>query len=410
MTVFLIVVVLVAVVSAALSVAPLLFGRSAARARDALDAAVFRDQLAEIDRDLARGTITAAEATGARAEISRRLIAATARAERSGALTPAPRVVSLILAGVVAVGLPVLATVVYVFTGAPGLPDSPFAARTPQQQLMAVQGETPGRPSQAQAEAQRALTAADAPPPETEPGYTDLVARLEALIADRPSDIEGRRLLVTSYLRLQRFAEAWRVQEEIIALEGPRATGDMVARQAEAMVLAADGYVSPEAERVIDRALSLDPATPMARYYDGLRLAQGGQLPQAVDVWRRLRADAPGNAPWRPWLDNMLAEGERLLAARPAAPGPDAAAVAASQDMTPEERMEMIGGMVGRLEARLAEGNGTPEEWFRLINAYAVLGDMAEARRAYGLSQRALTGSEASFVREQALLIGVVEQ
>ncbi len=62
---------------------PLLRGREAVGAddRNAYDRTVFRDQLAELDRDLARGLIGAKEAEAARNEIARRLIAAAAAPE-----------------------------------------------------------------------------------------------------------------------------------------------------------------------------------------------------------------------------------------------------------------------------------------------------------------------------------------
>ena len=72
---------LLTVLSMVLIVRPLLKGRGAPPSRAALDARLYRDQLDEVERDLARGTIGEAEAEGARAEVSRRLLAATAQAE-----------------------------------------------------------------------------------------------------------------------------------------------------------------------------------------------------------------------------------------------------------------------------------------------------------------------------------------
>ena len=53
---------------------PILRRRAAPPAREAYDLAVYRDQLAEVERDLARGVIGAAEAEGARLEIQRRML------------------------------------------------------------------------------------------------------------------------------------------------------------------------------------------------------------------------------------------------------------------------------------------------------------------------------------------------
>src|SRR6185295_11489694 len=53
---------------------PLGRARRAARPAAAPAMAIYRDQLDEVDRDLARGVIADAEAAGARTEIARRLI------------------------------------------------------------------------------------------------------------------------------------------------------------------------------------------------------------------------------------------------------------------------------------------------------------------------------------------------
>jgi cytochrome c-type biogenesis protein CcmH len=72
-------------VVAALLLYPLLRGAKAAADSREGEVAVYRDQLAELDRDSLGGLISAEEAEYARAEIGRRLIAA------SSAVAPAER-------------------------------------------------------------------------------------------------------------------------------------------------------------------------------------------------------------------------------------------------------------------------------------------------------------------------------
>ena len=215
-------------------------------------------------------------------------------------------------------------------------------------------------------------------------------------------------------MRLNRFADAARVFGEIAALLGPRGDAQLFADRAEAMVLAAGGYVSPEAEEIIKKSLAIDQTNPMSRYYAGMALAQRGDAERAIVIWESLSAEATDDDAWGPLVDEMLA---RVRAAsgqsapeRPQGRGPSAADVAAAEAMSQEERAEMIRSMVGTLEARLTDEGGAPEEWVRLIQAYNVLGEPEEARRAYALSQELLSGSEAGFVREQALVMGVVTE
>src|SRR5438477_4519431 len=64
---------------------PLLLRRRSGEAREAYNLAVYRDQLAEIERDLARGLLNAEQAEAARAEIGRRILAL-----QTGAASPHP--------------------------------------------------------------------------------------------------------------------------------------------------------------------------------------------------------------------------------------------------------------------------------------------------------------------------------
>ena len=68
-------------------VRPLLRGAEAPPDSGAFDRAVYRDQLAEIDRDIARGVLSDAEAAAARLEVQRRLLAVpdAAPGRRAGA-------------------------------------------------------------------------------------------------------------------------------------------------------------------------------------------------------------------------------------------------------------------------------------------------------------------------------------
>jgi cytochrome c-type biogenesis protein CcmH len=91
--------------------------------RNAFDRAVFRDQLAELDRDVERSMIGVGEAEAARNEISRRLIAASAAPVKARPLrTP-------FLALLAALIIPAIAMPLYLRTGSPMLPDVPLATR-----------------------------------------------------------------------------------------------------------------------------------------------------------------------------------------------------------------------------------------------------------------------------------------
>src|SRR3984893_10356765 len=96
--------------------------------RGGSEAAVYKDQLAEIDRDLAVGLIGSSEAEAARVEISRRLLAAV---DRQPDLLPASNIrLRRSVAVISLVGLPIVAIALYFPLGSPRLGDFPLAQRT----------------------------------------------------------------------------------------------------------------------------------------------------------------------------------------------------------------------------------------------------------------------------------------
>jgi cytochrome c-type biogenesis protein CcmH len=144
--------------------------------------------------------------------------------------------------------------------------------------------------------------------------------------------------------------------------------------------MAAGGYVRPESETALVRALELDPRHPVGRYYSGLTLMQAGRPDLAHAVFAALVAEGPPDAPWIEPARAGLADAAALAGlAGPGAPGPGAADLDAAADMSPEERQAMIEGMVESLGQRLADEGGPPEDWARLIRSLGVLGRRDEA-------------------------------
>jgi cytochrome c-type biogenesis protein CcmH len=327
---------------------------------------LYKAQLAEIDRDLARGTLAEAEAERMRLEVSRRLLdadkhqgTATVASGRTGLAA----IVILMLGGAIAG---------YVWLGAPGYPDVPLADR-----IAAAEDLRAARPDQATAEAQ-----ANLPPPLTpDAEFAALMDRLRAAVANRPDDLTGLALLAQNEASLGNFAAARTAQEALIAAKGDNATADDHAALAEMMIAMAGGYVSPQAEDALTRALQIDPDHPTARYYAGLMMGQVGRYDLGFRMWQPL-VDAP---PEMPWMQAFLTQ------------MPDMAARAGVEfetplpsDFTPED-------MVAQLSDRLATEGGPAEDWARLITSLLVLGETeraetirVEALQVFGDSEKAM--------------------
>lgn len=399
MTEFLIVAGVGTLLAALVVIWPLARGGARARGRDTADAALYRDQLQELERDVARGTISEAEAEGARTEIARRLIAANRRIEAGDTLAPAPPRLSRLTAIAALVVTSALAAVLYLQVGSPGARDQPLTERRA--------AERAGLPNQAEAERLAAPNLSE--PPALDPKYAQLLQRLEEVVASRPMDIEGHRLLAQNLARAGRWVKARAAYDKLVAIMGENASADDLAGHAEAMIGAVGGgYVSPEAIAALEAALRLDPTHISARYYAGFAMRQGGRLTDAVQLWQSLLDEdlasvQPRGREWQASLEQLIAE-----TTAPPERGPTADDVRNAENMTPEERQAMIEGMVGQLEERLTESSGEPEEWVRLINAYMQLGRPDDARRIFDLSQEKIGEASArSFVRERALVMGL---
>lgn len=408
MTFFWITTGVLALAMAALLVMALLRGQRNTGPAEAFDVQIYRDQLGEVDRDLQRGVISDEDAERLRTEISRRILAADAKVQSTGVAGQQPRALGLSLAVLIGVGVIGGAFGLYMQLGAPGYGDLGLASR-----MEMAEDARENRPSQQDAEGQMPTGAN----PNVQPEYTELVQRLRGAVSERPNDIQGHVLLARSEAALGNYVAAYQAQERVVAIKGDAATGSDYADLADMMVLAAGGYVSPEAERVLETALTRDPENGVAQYYMGLMMAQTGRPDIAFRLWDRLIRVSPADAVWMP---PILAQMEEMafragvpdyqLPRIASLPGPTAEDMEAAGEMSEEERQEMIRGMVANLSDRLATEGGPPEDWARLITSLAVLGDQAQAIAIWNNAQEVFAENPDALeiVRDGARAAGLV--
>ncbi|WP_192249048.1 c-type cytochrome biogenesis protein CcmI [Mesorhizobium silamurunense] len=329
---------------------PLAGGTKGASAAGDHDLEVYRDQLSELDRDMARGLIQPNEAEEARAEIGRRILRLGAGSQLGKEAPRSSRTARLVATAAVLL-VPLVSWGLYGALGSPDLPSQPLTERL-------------------------AKNPADS-------SVDELVARAEAHLAANPSDGKGWDVLAPVYLRLQRFPDAITAYRNAIRLDG-----DSAVRQAglgEAIANAAGGIVTAEAQGAFDAALKLDPANAKASFYLAMGLAQEGRKTEAAAAWRKMLGQLAPDSPWRSAVQQALADTAEppVTAGKPAA-GPDADQVEAAQQMSPQDRQAMIGTMVAGLDDRLKQNPRDEEGWMRLIRSYVVLGKAGQARGALG--------------------------
>ncbi|PCK85135.1 c-type cytochrome biogenesis protein CcmI [Rhizobium sophoriradicis] len=337
--------ILVAVLTAAVAVIllyPLLRGAKAAENSRAGEAAVYRDQLRELDRDLAGGLITAEEADYARAEIGRRLIAVSAGEPG----TPKPARHHRVTEAFVLLILPVLGLCLYMTMGRPGLPSQPLEARL----------ENPGN------------------------DVAVLIAKAERHLAENPDDGKGWDVLAPIYVRTMRVNDAEVAYRNAIRLLGPspiRLDG-----LAETLIAVSEGVVTEEARQALEQSLTLEPNNPRARFYIALSMEQAGRADEARRAFAALAQQSPADAPWLPLVNEHIAKNGGA-AAQPSAPGgPTSEDVAAAENMSAGDRQQMIRGMVESLDAKLSAEPNNFEGWMRLVRSYAVMNDKDRAADA----------------------------
>jgi cytochrome c-type biogenesis protein CcmH len=343
--------ILVAVLTAgvgAVLLYPLLRPAQAVQDDRAGEDAVYRDQLRELDRDLAGGLITPDEAGYARAEIGRRLLAVSAGKSSAGRAVRAQT--HRLTQAFIIVLLPAIGLCLYLAVGDPGLPSQPLSARL----------ENPGN------------------------DMAVLVTKAERHLAEHPDDGRGWDILAPIYFKSERIGDAELAYRNAIRLLG--ASPERLGGLAETLIAASDGVVTADARQVLQQALSLQPDNARTKFYLALALEQDGRQADAKDAFVALAKASPPDAPWLPLVNQHIAKNggtPEVAAANPDAPGnPDANQVAAADNMNAGDRQQMIRGMVDSLDARLRENPDNFEGWMRLIRSYAVLNDKDKAADA----------------------------
>ncbi len=329
--------------------------------RGTIDAALYKAQLDEIDRDEAQSLVAPEDAQAARTEAARRLIAAAETADEPARVSSSRR--AWLVSAAILILVPALSFSLYMVIGHPELPDAPLAARL------------------------------EAPPARMD--LATAIAKIEAHLVQHPEDGRGYEVLAPVYLRVGRTEDGVRAAREALRLLGPSA--ERHALYGEALVTAANGTVTAEAKQSFEAAAAADPLAAKPRFFLGLAAEQEGKKERAKEIWGKLVAGAPQDAPWAQMLRKRIA----ALGGEPEAlQGGAAAKIEALPDAA---RMNVIRGMVEGLAARLAQNGQDLEGWLRLVRSYTVLHEPGKARAALIDAKRNFAGNPDAIARIEAL-------
>jgi cytochrome c-type biogenesis protein CcmH len=351
-------------------------------APEALDAAVYRDQLGEIDSDRARGLIGEEEAEAARVEIARRLLAADSKAHAVEGAKSGGGPARAAMIGV-ALAFPLLALGLYLAYGSPRLPDQPLAVRLQD--------------------------------PASDQNIEALVARVEARLREHPEEGEGWDVIAPVYMGWRRYPDAAEAYAQAVRLLGESAK--RLSGQGQALVLANNGVVTEDARHALERAVELDASLIEPRILLAIAKEQDGQFQAAIEDWRALLGKASSDAPWREMVEKRIAADEARLAGKPVAEtetpapvagaqgqgGPSASDIAAAQTMNPAERQAMIERMVQGLATKLDQDGSDLPGWLKLVRAYSVLDRKDDAQKALARAKSQFSGNTQALQQLDAL-------
>lgn len=383
-------------------IAPLVRGAARVRGSESADVEVFKDQLAEVERDLGRGLINGEEAASARLEIQRRMLAASERSQQEFTVD-GPGLRAALTAGL-AVVVPFIALGTYLALGSPNLPNAPAS------QMARDEGHGNAE-------------------------FNAMIEQLAAKLAATPDDIKGWALLGRSYRQAEKFAEAREAFRKVLAL-GPEGS-DPFSDFGEMATAAASGEVTSEALEAFLAALGRNRDDPRARFYVGMSYAQRGEERTAIAIWRDLTAGAPQDAPWTETVRQQMFQvaqasqimpmnvepvhpldlGGAPLKAPPPAEGATTAVVPPSDpdDVTApnvgalkgqfsDENLQGIQAMVGSLAGRLENNPDDYDGWMMLGRSYLVLKNGEGAKRALDQAMRVKPDELAPKLQSIALL------
>jgi len=243
--------------------------------RDAVNVAVYRDQLRELEADLRAGTLAADQHEKARREIEARLLADV---DKGGAPARSPRHTRA-AALALALAVPICALAVYVTVGNP-------RAILPQ----TAEGANPHGLSAQQFEA--------------------LVSRLAERLKDNPEDAEGWMMLGRSYAALGRFVES----SEAYAKAAARMPRDaqLLADYADALAMAQGRTLQGEPEKILLRALTIDPDNVKALLLAGTAAFNRSDGAAAVRHWERVLELLPAESDMIQRVQASIAEARSL--------------------------------------------------------------------------------------------------
>lgn len=291
---------------------------SAAGERDALNVAIFKDRMQELEDELALASLTQEQFDAARSELERDLLQNAGDDAPAQASTMEGRWTALVLI----IAIPLVAVLLYFKLG---MPDA--IEWTPAQQH-AEQGNAQGMQ-----------------------GLDSMVVQLRERLKASPEDVEGWMLLGRSLSILERYDEANQAYAKAHELSGD--VPALLAEYAESLAMASPQGLNGKPIELLRKALAVDPNEPRALWLAGIYAFEEKSFQQAIELWSRLEAQLGTDPESLTMVQSALQNARAQLglpAMAPAAPVPEAGSNTAVSDASVTVKVELGAGMAEKVQ------------------------------------------------------------
>ena len=121
----------------------------------------------------------------------------------------------------------------------------------------------------------------------------DMVANLEARLAENPDDLRGWQMLGRTYLITGEPRKAVGAYERAMAATSEGEQGELKLQLAEALILTEDAESMQRGREIVDAALAEDPTSQIALWYSGVLALNDGDEEKAKAQWLALLEQDP---------------------------------------------------------------------------------------------------------------------
>jgi cytochrome c-type biogenesis protein CcmH len=249
--------------------------------RDELNVTIFKDQLAELERDLSVNILSQEQFELAKHDLERSFLQG-GDAEASEPVSQMDRVIGRSAAVVIAILIPILAVTLYNTLGAGEAGLHPEDAR-PQVQAEGHEGS-----------------------------LEEQVRKLQDHLQENPNDAEGWTMLARSYYFLKQYGAAAETFARASGLQQD-SNAELLADYADALAMANGRNMAGKPYELVKKSLAINPKFQKALWLAGTATYQSGNFEATLGYWKRLLAIFPSGSENYLQMQKNIAEIQQKL-------------------------------------------------------------------------------------------------